>query len=316
MKWIDADQVHGTLEYRGLIDGLNRAHCGAAPKTDRFKMDQQKQGQLPDIFLGLAAWQEGGMYGVKLVSSFPGNFPKYGLPTTSAVYVLFDGETGRPLAAMDGTALTLRKTAADSALGADLLANADSANLLMVGAGAMAPHLIQAHKAARPSINKVTVWNRTRSRAEALVAELGGIGIEATVTDDLAGAAKQADVISCATMSTAPLIEGAWLKPGCHVDLVGAFTADMRETDDETVARAEVFLDWWGCVERIGDLMGPINSGRITRDHLRADLYDLCGAGKPGRSDPSAITLFKNGGGGHLDLFVATYLWERVRDAA
>lgn len=315
MKWIDAAQVHDELEYRGLIDGLNRAHCGPAPKTDRFKMDQQRPGQMPDIFLGLAAWQQGGMYGVKLVSSFPGNFPNYGLPTTSAIYVLFDGETGRPLAAMDGTALTLRKTAADSALGTDLLANKDCKNLLMVGAGAMAPHLIQAHKAARPSIDQVSIWNRTRERAEALVSELASIGIAATVVDDLAGAARSADIISCATMSTAPLIEGAWLKPGCHVDLVGAFTADMRETDDEAIARAEVFLDWWGCVERIGDLMGPINSGRITRDHLRADLYELCGGAKAGRSDPTAITLFKNGGGGHLDLFVASYLWERVKDA-
>ncbi len=250
--------------------------------------------------------------GIKIVTVFPENeYTGTGLPSVQAVYVAFDGQDGHPVACVDGTALTLRKTAADSALGTRLLAREDAASMLMVGAGALGPHLVMAHTSVRPSIREVVVWNRTPARAKALATNLSLDGIEITATTDLEAAARQADVISCATMARAPLIEGAWLRPGTHLDLVGGFTPEMREADDEAARRARVYADSRHGAMRCGDILDPIESGGLARGEIIGDLYDLCQGRAEGRRSAEDITLYKNAGGGHLDLYAVQHLLSR-----
>jgi ornithine cyclodeaminase len=204
--------------------------------------------------------------------------------------------------------LTYWKTAADSALAADYLARRDAKTLLMVGAGAMAPFLIRAHQSVRPKLERTLIWNRSREKAADLAAGWGGTpGLE--VVDALEEAVERADIICCATASRSPLIAGNWLKPGVHLDLVGGFTPEMREVDDEAIRRASIFVDCRDTtLDCVGDLTQPIAAGVISAGDLRADLYDLCSGRHGGRRDAAEITLFKSGGGGHLDLMTAEYL--------
>jgi alanine dehydrogenase len=230
------------------------------------------------------------------------------LPSVQALYPLFDGKNGAPLAVLDGTALTYRKTAADSALGSRLLSNPHSRILLMVGAGALSPYLIDAHRALRPSIERVLIWNRDRAKAAKLAKTL-----KAEVADDLERAVREADIVSCATSSTSPVVKGSWLKPGAHLDLVGSFTPEMREADDEAVKRARLFVDSrWFAIDQPGDLADPLRRGVIRRQDIEADLFELCRDGYDVNRKPEDITLFKNGGGAHLDLFTALFVWQNV----
>jgi ornithine cyclodeaminase len=312
MKLIDAARVDALLDYPGLLAALEAGHRAGVDEAERLLLEQRGAGGTADHFLIWPAWQRGEALGIKLVTSFPGNSDK-GLPTIQAVYALFDGADGTPSALIDGTALTPWKTAADSALGARFLAPEDAEQLLMVGAGIMAPHLIRAHLTVRPTIHRVAVWNRTPGRARDLARNLAPEGIEVVATDDLEAAARAADVISCATGATAPLIRGAWLRPGTHLDLVGGFTPEMREADDEACRRARIHVDsrWFtlGCV---GDLTAPIASGAITEQDVLGDLFELCRGACPGRRTPEEITLYKNAGGAHLDLMTARLIAERA----
>ena len=305
---LDGDDVARLLPYGDLVDALAEGHRGEPVLGRRVVFGPDGSD---DAFLGLPAWQPGEAIGVKLVTIFPAN-PASGRPSVQAVYVLFDGANGDPLAIMDGTELTYRKTAADSALGARLLAREDAATLLMVGAGGLAPHLIAAHRAVRPSLERILVWNRTRAKAEAVAAGVGG-----TVVESLADAVSEADVISTATMTAEPLVEGRLLRPGTHLDLVGAFKPDHREVDDDVVLRADLYVDHReATLNEDGDLVIPLQAGLITREDIRGDLYELCRGDVAGRTDPGAITLFENGGGGHLDLMTAAFAWRRRQEHA
>jgi ornithine cyclodeaminase len=245
--------------------------------------------------------------GTKVVTVLPDN-PQIGVPAIQALYVLCEGKTGSPVAVIDGTALTYRKTAADSALGARLLASENSAHLVMAGAGGLAPYLVAAHRTVRPSLTRVSVWNRSGDKAKALAAQIG-----AKAVTDLEAAVREADIICCATNATEPLIKGAWLKPGAHLDLVGSFTPDMRECDDDAVRRARLFVDSRQfAIDQPGDLGDPLRRGIIGRERIEADLFDLCGHGLPRPRMPKDITLFKNGGGAHLDLFTALFIWKAL----
>ncbi len=319
MQFTDASTVHRLLDFAGLVDALAAAHREAPPLIGRLLLEQPSDhARAGEAFLILPAWAAGRAFGVKTVTVMPANASRAeALPTVQAVYLLFEGETGTPIAAIDGTALTLRKTAADSALGARLLAREDVRTMLMIGAGALAPHLIAAHRTVRPSIERVLVWNRTPARRDRLLAELARSGIAAEAAEDLEAAVRAAGLISAATMATEPLVRGAWLKPGAHVDLVGAFMPTMRESDDEAVRRARVHVDWRGStVEEAGDLVQPLASGAISEQDILGDLFDLCQGRAPGRRSDQEITLFKNGGGAHLDLFSAEYLLRRLSGAA
>lgn len=302
MAIIDADEVARSGGYLELVDALHAGHLRPPALVERIVYGPSESDQ---GFMALPAWQPGEAIATKLVSIFPGNPVATGLPSVQAVVVVFDGTDGRPLALIDGTELTYRKTAADSALGSRLLSRPDARTLLMVGAGGLAWHLIAAHRAVRPSIDRVLIWNRTTAKAEALVS--AGIADERVA--DLDAAVAEADVICTATMSEHPLIRGDLVRPGTHVDCVGAYLPDHREVDDAVVRRASIFVDSrLASVHESGDLVIPIRSGVISVDDIRADLYELCSGRHRGRSDAHEITLFENAGGGHLDLMVAQHL--------
>lgn len=312
MKFIDAAEVHRLCEWQALVDALARAHEGSMPLVDRSEIHHEQEGAR-QTFFNLPAWQPGIAMGTKIVTVMPQN-PAHrpDLPAVQAAYVLCEGDSGTPIALIEGTALTYRKTAADSALGSRFLARPDASTLLLVGAGGLAPFLASAHRAVRPSLQRLFIWNRDHAKAERLAHDLGGEPVR-----DLPAAVREADVIACATSSTEPLVKGAWLKPGVHLDLVGAFTPDMRESDDDAVQRALIFVDSRQfAIDQPGDLASPLRRGVITRDAVEADLFELCrdGLSRP-RSDAD-ITLFKNGGGAHLDLFTALFVWRSAGASA
>jgi ornithine cyclodeaminase len=209
-----------------------------------------------------------------------------------------------PVALLDGTALTLRRTAAASALAADFLARRDSAVHLMVGTGALAPHLVAAHAAVRP-ILQTLIWGRDPGKAAALAARLVVAGIAAEPVAELEEAVAAADIISCATLAHLPLIRGAWLRPGTHLDLVGGYTPEMREADDAAVARARVYIDTDAALREAGDIIQPLRSGHLVRERIVGDLFDLSRGICPGRGNPDEITLFKSVGTALEDLAAA-----------
>ena len=315
MQFIDGDQVHTLGEFSQLIDALNQFHAEDTQALGDLMLTQTLDSADDNHVLVRAAWQHNRSVGIKLVTVFPDN-PNQSqkIPAVQAVVVLFDGIDGTPVAIIDGTALTYRKTAADSALGSRYLCPSDAKTMLMVGAGGLAPYLIQAHLTVRPSIDTVMIWNRTSERASALARSLSSTGLKVEAVDQLESAAGSADLVCCATSSTRPLIHGAWLKPGTHVDLVGGYTPVLREADDEVFRRGSIFVDARATtVEVVGELIIPIANGVITASDVLADLYDLARKKHPGRRETEEITVFKNGGGGHLDLMTARFLLEQTK---
>ena len=219
-------------------------------------------GQPDAALLLMPAWNPAGLGGVKIVNVNPGNAAG-GIPSVSSSYLLFDAKTGRHLAALDGGELTDRRTAATAALAASYLAPEDARRLLVVGAGRVAANLADAFRAVRP-IEDVTVWNINAENAERLARRLNGAGVRAAAATDLEAAVAGADIISCATLAIEPLIAGAWLRPGQHLDLIGSFRPHMREADDAAVRRARVYIDTEGALKESGDIIGPIRSGALT----------------------------------------------------
>lgn len=313
MDFVDGSRVHRLLPFPELVEALAEAHRGPQPAVDRSLLES-RDGPPGEAFVNWPAWHRGEAFGVKMVTVLPDN-SRRGAPSVHALYQLFDGATGAPSLTIEGESLTLRKTAADSALGARFLAREDAATMLMIGAGALAPYLVRAHLSVRPSLSRVLVWNRSDGRAKDLAGAFAREGVDARATTDLEAGLGAADVISCATMATEPLVRGKRLKPGAHVDLVGGFTPDMREADDDTMRRGSVFVDsrrfTIGCV---GDITAPMVSGAIAEKDILADLFDLCRGEHPGRRSADEVTVFKNAGGAHLDLFTAAFLRRRIEE--
>ena len=315
MRIVSADEIDRALTFPALIDTLRAAFAGAIVTPKRHHHEITRPGAKPATHLIMSAWTGGApgrdeFIGTKLVNVFPDN-GALNLPAVLGAYVLQSGETGAPLAVMDGTRLTHWRTAAASALAASYVARADAARLLMVGAGALAPFLIKAHSAVRP-VRYVQVWNHRRARAEKVVAQLRGEGIAASVADDLEQAARAADIISCATLSTTPLVKDAWLSPGAHLDLVGAFNLNMREADDAAVVRARVFIDTEAALTEGGDVALAIRSGAVTPAHVEADLAALCRADRAITRKTGDITLFKSVGAAVEDLAAAILVWRKL----
>lgn len=305
-RMIDAAAVDAAVDPAELVDSLRDMYRVGCERNELFRLELGGAS-----LLLRPAWQRDRHIGVKLVTVFPDNDAR-GLPSVLGVYVLLDGATGAPLACIDGASLTLYKTAANSALGATYLAREDAAGMLMVGAGALAPHVIEAHAAVRP-LSRVAVWNRTPARAEALVHGRDWGNLDINVASDLEAAVREADVIACATMARAPLIRGEWLKQGAHLDLIGGFTPEMREADDEAVRRARVFVDTReGTLGEVGDIADPLARGVITENDIEGDLTQLARGEHAGRRGACEITLFKNGGGGNQDLATAQLILRRA----
>lgn len=307
MHVFDADAVHTALSWPLLIESLRQAHLGPMPASNVLVQSDPAGGE--GQFITLPGWAPGGAIVVKMVGVFPSNanlLPPQ--PAVQGLVVLFDGATGAPLLAADGAAMTARKTAADSALGATILARDDVETLLIVGAGALAPHFAEAHLAARPSLRRVEIWNRTPARAEAVAARLRDKRIDAVVSHDLDVSVSRADVVSCVTMSDKALVRGRMLRPGSHLDLVGAYMPTLREADDEALVRGTIFVDSRQNMMGGGDLSQAVASGAITWDSVEADLFELVQGKGQGRTSADQITVFKNNGGAHLDLFTASAL--------
>ena len=308
LRFIGVEEIRSVLTFPMLIAALEAGH--RRPKIEiRDSLLGSGNGQ---YFVRNAV--DSGRYMLsKLITSFPANVPSGALPAVQAICVLFDGSNGQPLAILDGTEITYWRTAADSALGAKLLARADPAILLIVGAGEMSIHLIRAHLSVRPSLRRVLVWNRGKQRAARLVTQLRDEGIESEVTEDLAAATRMADVISTCTRSHEPLVLGVNLRPGVHLDLVGGYTPDTREADDEAARRSRVFVDCReSAFDGVGDILDPIANGAIRASDVLGDLYDLVGGRVAGRSANSDITFFKNSGGAHLDLMTAELIVQKL----
>src|SRR6185369_5600170 len=236
MQIIDAESLHRLGDYPGLVAALREMNSTGVDQVERFYLGEKRPEGGTNDWLLLPAWWHGRVYGVKLISVFPGNEAR-GLDNILGSYMLFDGKTGLPLAYLDGAALTLRKTAANSALAADLLANPDASTLCLVGAGALAPSLAAAHATVRP-IRRILWWNRNKEKLAAAVAALDLPGVTIEAVDDLAAAVGAADIVSCATSANRPVIKGGWLKHGAHLDLVGSYRPDLREADDAALKRA------------------------------------------------------------------------------
>lgn len=309
MRIIETSDIAAALHYPALIAALRDMFAKGCTQPLRHHHALDPENERKGTLLIMPAWQSGGFLGLKTVTVMPENGAK-GLPSVQGTYLLFDAENGSALALMDAGELTTRRTAAASALAADYLARKDASSLLMVGAGAMAPCLIRAHAAIR-DFTAVSIWNHRPEKAEKLAAELTGEGIPARAVTDLEAAARKADVISCATLSTEPLIQGDWLKPGAHLDLVGAFTPRMRESDDAAVKIASLFVDTReGGLHEAGDIVQPLAAGVITEADIRADLYDLCRRAHPGRASDTEITLFKSTGAALEDLAAAILAYQ------
>src|SRR6056297_2412062 len=261
----------------------------------------------PDTLLSRAAWIDGMGLAVKSATIFPGN-PDRGTPMINGGVSLFSDSDGTLEAIVDFHLVTKWKTAGDSLFAATKLARKDSETILIVGAGTVGRSLWQAYRTAFPDA-RFRVWNRTRANAEAMAAECPGL----RVADDLERAVRDADIVTCATMSTGPVIRGEWLRPGQHVDLIGAYRPDMREADDEVLRRGRLFVDArHTTVGHIGEIAIPMAEGVIGADDIRADYYDLAD-GAFARTAEDEITVFKNGGGAHLDLMCARYILGAVQ---
>jgi len=309
MMIITAKQLQEVLAWKPLVAALRQMFREGCEMPVRHHHTISRCGQTDATLLLMPAWTENGYIGVKVVNVFPGNSGR-GLPAVSGSYLLSSGETGELLAILDGAELTARRTAAASALAASYLATEDAGRLLLVGTGRLSGNLIRAHCAVRP-IKQVSIWGRNPDKADQLARMLTTEGFNAIAVKNLESAVAAADIISCATLSREPLIRGEWLTPGTHLDLVGGFTPQMRETDDTAVQRAELFVDTrTGALKEAGDLLQPINSGTIEASDIRADLYNLTRGHHPGRRHFEEITLFKSVGVALEDLAAAILAYE------
>lgn len=308
MKILDAEATREALAFGRLIPAIRKmfvAGCEVPPRQSHTIT--HADGTTATVLI-MPAWQADGFLGVKTVNVVPENVARE-LPSVFATYTLFDARTGTPLAHIDGNEITARRTAAASALAASMLARTDSRRLLIVGAGRVGSVLAEAYREVLP-IEEVMIWDRREAAAEALVARLSTSGIGARRVADLADAVARADVVSCATTTSEPLIRGAWLQSGSHLDLIGSFTPAMREADDECFSGASIYIDTDEALRKSGDLLGPLSRNVFRIEDVRGTLGDLCRRGKPVRMSESERTVFKSVGTALEDLAAATLAYQ------
>jgi ornithine cyclodeaminase len=311
MRIVPAADVQAALDFETLVGRLRDVFRRGAEAPARHLHSIPITGEPEQSLLLMPAWQAGRHVGVRVATVTPGNAGR-SLPAVMGVYLLLDGRTGAPSALIDGPTLTLRRTAAASALASTYLSRPDSARLLMVGTGALAPHLVAAHCAVRP-IRQVLIWGRSPGKAERLAKALKLKGVTVAAAEELSEAVPGADIVSCATLSEEPLIRGAWLAQGQHLDLVGAFRPEMRESDDACLQRARVFVDTReGALADAGDLLQPIAAGTFDPADIAADLFELTRGERAGRRFYDQITLFKSTGSALEDLAAAQLVVERA----
>ncbi|GLS85308.1 ornithine cyclodeaminase [Cypionkella aquatica] len=290
-------EAEALLSWQGLCAAIEAGH-----RLPKAKISDLLLLRGSDTMLDRAAWIDGLGALVKVANVVPGNAAR-GLPSIHGAVNLFNDTTGALEALVDFHLVTKWKTAGDSLLSASKLARKDSRNILLIGAGTVARSMVEAYSSLFPDA-RFSIWNRSPAGAEAMAAADPRV----TAVSDLEAAVRGADVICSATMSKAPLIKGAWLQPGQHIDLIGAYTPAMREADDAVMQRASVFVDARATtIHHIGELIDPIANGTITEADVKADFYDIAQGLYTRRSDDE-ITVAKNGGGAHLDLMTSAYI--------
>jgi ornithine cyclodeaminase/alanine dehydrogenase-like protein (mu-crystallin family) len=296
--------VAAALPYEQLVETLKEAFTIDVDVPPRAHHEVSVPGGKAGILLLMPAWRSGAHMGVKIVTVFPDN-AKLGYPAVYGSYLLMSAESGKPVALLDGTELTLRRTAAASALASTYLSREDASKLLMVGTGNLAPHLIRAHGTARP-IKEVCVWGRRREAAQLLADQISGSTFDVSVAGDLEEEIRNADIISCATLASEPIVKGEWLSPGQHLDLVGAFMPKMSEADSAAVSLADVYVDTRaGAFSEAGEIVQAIERGSISKSDIQGSLRDLASGAVNGRSTAEEITLFKSVGTALEDLAAA-----------
>lgn len=312
-----ADETEASLQYRALIDQLRSAFAIGCEVPVRHN-HRIKNGQEPDATLLLMpSWHGPGLkeryLGVKLVTIYPGNIKK-GMPGLVSTYVLYNADTGQQLAILDGNVITGRRTVCASVLAADYLARKDARQLLVVGAGRIANLLPYAYAEIR-NLEHIQVWDINPEAAEKLVSKLNGDGFRATQAKSLREAVADADIVTSATLSTEPLIKGAWVKPGTHVDLIGGFTPQMHEADSDLVCRSSVYIDTEEALIEAGDILTPIAEGAFKKSDIRGTLHELCAIDSFARKSPDEITFFKAVGTALADLAAATMVYRKLSSA-
>lgn len=313
MRQIDADSTRRTLPFERLIAALRVQFNAGCEVPARSVIEIPVPSGPPITSLLMPAWIPGKYYGVKVINIAPGNAAK-GLDGLHASYILHDANTGVPLAIIDGDVITARRTAAASALAASYLSRQDASRLLVVGAGRIARLLPVAFRAVR-RISQVMVWARETVQAERLAAAWRGEGFDAVHVTNLQSAAAEADIVTCATLATAPVIQGSWLRPGSHLDLIGSFTPAMCETDDDCFAGARIFVDTEEALQKSGDLLGPMSRGVFTAADVQGTLADLVRGQANGRGTMQERTVFKSVGTALEDLAAAVMAYEASGEA-
>jgi len=316
VRYFDAATIRSRLPWPRMLAALDAMLKVDVAAPLRTSHPIEVPGEPTASLLLMPAWRSGGRMGVKLVTVFPGNGER-NERAVSAVYALFDARNGAPLALFDGEEITARRTAGASAYAAGRLARADARHLVLVGSGRLARGLVEAHRLVRP-IERVSLWSRTPEHAQAAAAAMARDGLPVTAVRDLEPAVRAADIVCCATLSTAPLVHGAWLAPGTHVDLVGAFNARMRETDDAAIARADLVVvdNRAAALAEGGDIVQAMSSGAIGEGDVAADLADLARGRHPGRTRADEVTVFKSVGFALEDLAAAEAVFDAEREPA
>jgi ornithine cyclodeaminase len=310
LQIFDSETTAAHLPFDKLIAAIEQIFIDGCtvPRRGNYRLNPDETN---DSLLIMPAWQPGGYLGIKHVTIFPGNTAQ-GRPGLHSTYALYDGNNGVPLALVDGDQITIRRTAAASALAAGFLARKDASRLLVVGAGRVATALAPAYSAVR-TLSEVMVWNHDGKKSAALARQLADAGYNAHQAPDLETAVRSADMISCATLSETPLIQRAWLAPGAHLDLIGSFQPFMREADDATFAGTSVFVDTTEALEKSGDLLSPLAAGVFKAEDVLGTLEDLCRRRHAGRESEEEITVYKAVGIASEDLAAAVLVYRNTR---
>lgn len=311
MLIIPDDKISGYLDYPKLIEALREIFQSDYTLPLRHHHFYKTENGDENTLILMPVWNNEFM-GMKQVTVAPANAAQ-NMPSIFAQYILSDSKTGQPLALMNAAELTSRRTACTSALASSYLSREDSENLLVVGGGKVAQHLVQAHLAVR-NFKKVSVWMRNTEKLNAFIASLNEQGVEAEAVTDLEKSAREADVISCATLSKTPVIKGEWVKPGTHLDMIGSHKPDTRETDDDAIKKSTIFVDSrMGALHETGELALPIASGIISEKDVKADIVELIKDVHPGRTSSEEITLFKSAGLAVEDLAAALLVYKSFK---
>ncbi len=317
--YINSEFMESNTDFKELINALKKGFSKKTVETPmRHHHDYPNpEEEIDSTLLLMPSWEAGKDLGVKIVSVNPHN-GKFNLPSIQGTYIYIDGHKGMVRAILDAKALTAKRTAAASALAASYLAKSDASTMLMLGTGALSVNLIKAHACVRP-IKKVFVWGRNFKKAKLIARQFEALAIEVIPVEDYLQTLPEADIISCATLSIEPLVPGKLLRPGQHLDLVGAYKKDMREADDEAVIRSVIFLDTYqGGLKESGDIVIPMRLGILQESDVKADLFELCSGSKEGRASNREITFFKSVGHASEDLIGARYFyrqWEAIRQS-